>query len=179
VAYIDYVINASGDLVERRFVDDGSGGYLQLPDNYAGADPVVTTSVANESPSYEALSEPQTFVLPAEVLELLSPGTDPFASLAPPNTSAGAPAGSPSTSAPAPNFGVPIAGAGGLLPAIGGLVPLDTLLSPLNAVINAELFPDWGVGPLGQVFFEEIRNRQATGVRFGTLPMVVWPSGRR
>lgn len=60
-------------------------------------------------------------------------------------------------------FGLPGAQVVQPLPSIPGPAPKDLALLP----------PFIG-GQLGRVVFGEERNRQSGGIRFGTLPMVVW-----
>lgn len=160
-----------------------NNGYLEnVNPHYDGEGAAAVAPT--EDGSFSALAESWFFDLPPEVAAQLSPGTNPFASLAP-NTSAGAPAGSPSTTPTSPQMGAPApAGSGGLLPGIGGLPSLDAVPQLSQSIIGAyttfnlgrEMLPDWDIMPPGRVYFDDIRNRQITGVRVGVLPMVVFPS---
>lgn len=84
--------------------------------------------------------------------------------------------------APSPTALQPLpTGNGGLLPAIAPLPQLDTRPAPLgttapNRVGSLAFDEDWEGGglDLGKVVFDEIINRQQSGVRIGVLPMVVW-----
>lgn len=131
--------------------------------------------------SYSSVSEPVTFYIPPEVQAQLGMGVNPFASVT--ETWTGT-----SPSPTQPGQGPLPAGSGGLS-GIGGLASPQTV--PTLAVTAAVLpppawlggpamsLPEWmASGVLGAVRTSTIHNRQITGVRKGTLPMVVMRGGR-
>jgi len=156
--------------------------YFGTGDEASGTNAVIGQPF--DDGTFSGLSEPFEFYIPPEVQAILGPGVNPFASVSPyVQSPAGAPAGSPSIVPTAPSSGgVAPAGTGGLLPGIaplpvGQVMPeLATVLPPPGGWVGIgwAMLPDWDVMPLGRVWTDDIRNRQTTGVRFGTLPMVVF-----
>lgn len=144
-----------------------------LPDSTDPSDATfVHVDVVTQGPE-----EPMSIQMIAGSSEWVSPvlTVDPYASL-----------GGAAAVTPTVPTGIGLSpGFAGLAPAPAMSTPTKTTAPGMAGVFPGQAFPvlvEWAMGafPLGEIVFEKIANRQAGGVRFGTLPMVVFQdnSGR-